>query len=193
MCGALARSRRCGTAEAAAGVGGSRWRVPPWPTWCVQVKRRPAAPSQLSRLTDRAANVLVSDSVDVRLADGRGRCAGRLEVKYEGSWQRVREEGWTDANSNAVCRQLACGGGGSGQGQFPQGAAAFLPRAVRCAPTAGRLAECTSGHWEPPPESHRAVMLACEGQCPLPVSGSVPQTCLPHAGTAFAPNRSRLL
>lgn len=107
-----------------------------------------------------------TDSIDVRLEDGRGRCAGRLEVKYEGTWQRVHEQDWTEANSNTVCSQLACGGArATSQKWFPQGSAAFFSKKVGCPPKAGHIAECGTSTWDAPPVGQSAVMLVCEGGC----------------------------
>lgn len=102
----------------------------------------------------------------MRLEDGRGRCAGRLEVKYEGTWQRVHEQDWTEANSNTVCSQLACGGArATSQKWFPQGSAAFFSKKVGCPPKAGHIAECGTSNWDAPPVGQSAVMLVCEGGC----------------------------
>lgn len=102
----------------------------------------------------------------MRLTDGRGRCAGRLEVRYEGTWQRVHEQGWTEANSNTVCNQLACGAArATDQTRFPQGSAAFLTKAVSCPPKASHIAECGTSQWEASPVGQGAVVLVCEGGC----------------------------
>lgn len=104
----------------------------------------------------------VPDSVGVRLRDGRDRCAGRLEIKYESAWQRVPEQGWTDANSNTVCRQLGCGGGRRAGQEFPQGSSAFLTKAVSCSPEAENIAECFRSSEDTRGKS--AVMLICDGK-----------------------------
>lgn len=112
-------------------------------------------------------------SIEVRLKDGRGRCAGRVEIKYEGTWQRVPEQGWTDTNSNAVCSQLTCGEGRTAsQKQFPQGSAGFLRKAVSCPPKAGHVAECITSDRNDLDADHSAVMLICDGERVLQ------QTCL---------------
>ncbi|XP_026126537.1 scavenger receptor cysteine-rich type 1 protein M160-like [Carassius auratus] len=52
--------------------------------------------------------VICSGSLDVRLSDGLGRCSGRVEVKWEGSWRPIGSENNT-MNSDVVCQHLNCG------------------------------------------------------------------------------------
>ncbi|KAF7670313.1 hypothetical protein LDENG_00271850 [Lucifuga dentata] len=42
----------------------------------------------------------------VRLAGGAGSYEGRLEVFYRGQWGTVCDDGWTNSNTQVVCRQL---------------------------------------------------------------------------------------
>ncbi|XP_027689742.2 neurotrypsin isoform X2 [Chelonia mydas] len=42
----------------------------------------------------------------IRLAGGKGSHEGRLEVHYSGQWGTVCDDGWTEMNTQVVCRQL---------------------------------------------------------------------------------------
>ncbi|XP_029910679.1 scavenger receptor cysteine-rich type 1 protein M160 [Myripristis murdjan] len=55
------------------------------------------------------AYVVCAESLQVKLVDGPGKCAGRLEIKHEGQWQQVDETGWEDHYYDTVCRHLGCG------------------------------------------------------------------------------------
>ncbi|XP_068615102.1 scavenger receptor cysteine-rich type 1 protein M160-like, partial [Brachionichthys hirsutus] len=92
------------------------------------------------------AYVVCAGSVDVRLADGPGRCAGRVEVQYTGQWRRADKKGWTDTNSDVVCKQLKCGNKRKSPypGDFSQGSGDFLAKAVNCSSNALHISECVN-------------------------------------------------
>ncbi|XP_038586007.1 scavenger receptor cysteine-rich type 1 protein M160-like [Micropterus salmoides] len=93
---------------------------------------------------DSMAYVVCAASIDVRLADGPGKCAGRVEIKHEGQWKRVRKNNWKETNSDAVCRQLKCGNKGKSNSseKFSKGSGDFLAHKVDCSGNAANINEC---------------------------------------------------
>lgn len=106
-------------------------------------------------------------STDVRLMDGPGRCAGRVEIQYGGKWMMATEEGWTDVNSNTVCKHLKCGTKRNLaiDDKFSQGSGDFLPKAVKCESNAVHISECISDISTSTNGKNKAVAVTCEGEC----------------------------
>lgn len=90
---------------------------------------------------DSVPYVVCSESLELRLEDGPGRCAGRLEVKVEGEWKRVSKDGWTDSYTKLACNQLKCGDNGKVKsGEFSEGTEDFLK--FTCGDNAKKLSNC---------------------------------------------------
>lgn len=103
-----------------------------------------------------------TDSIAVRLEDGPGKCAGRVEINYEGQWQRATHQGWTLSNSAAVCHSLRCGKHRSASTEiFSQGSVKFLDKDVKCDSDNSDISECIKGNTA---LSNKPVMITCEGK-----------------------------
>ncbi|XP_070825415.1 scavenger receptor cysteine-rich type 1 protein M130 [Chaetodon trifascialis] len=110
------------------------------------------------------AYVVCADSMNVRLMDGLGPCAGRVEIQYEGQWRRVAKQGWTDTNSDTVCSQLECGDKGmpANSDKFSQGSGDFLTKAVKCDPDASHISECVTDNSNSRPRETEVAAITCE-------------------------------
>lgn len=87
--------------------------------------------------------IMMSDSLDVRLRDGFGRCSGRVEVKLEGSWKSFSTKDWTNMNSDMVCKHLDCGEASDlTQKLFIEGKQVEKDWMVRCKSSSAKLHEC---------------------------------------------------
>ncbi|XP_056279477.1 scavenger receptor cysteine-rich type 1 protein M130 [Pseudoliparis swirei] len=121
------------------------------------------------------AYVVCTGSMKVRLMDGPGRCAGRVEIKHEGRSLRVYQQGWTDTNSDVVCGLLDCGERGNPikLDRFSQGSGEFLPEALQCKKDARHISECLTRSRNNAPE--KAMGITCEEHTVVFLKGN--QSC----------------
>ncbi|XP_032375668.1 scavenger receptor cysteine-rich type 1 protein M160 [Etheostoma spectabile] len=110
------------------------------------------------------AYIVCADSIKVNLLDGPGKCAGRVEIQHEGKFQRVNADGWTEANSDAVCKQLNCGSRRvlRTPEKFSHGSNDFLKKTVNCNPNAKHISECIGADSKNQAKDPVAVGITCE-------------------------------
>ncbi|XP_032278902.1 deleted in malignant brain tumors 1 protein-like [Phoca vitulina] len=85
----------------------------------------------------------------VRLVGGHGRCAGRVELFYQGVWGTVCDDLWDLPEANIICRQLGCGWAilAPGEAHFGEGSGKILLDNVHCRGDEQHLEECSHIGW----------------------------------------------
>ncbi|XP_061259910.1 scavenger receptor cysteine-rich domain-containing protein SCART1-like [Bos javanicus] len=108
-----------------------------------------SAAALVSAGASRDAGVVCSGSLQVRLAAGPGRCAGRVELLHAGEWGTVCDDGWDLRDAQVVCRQLGCGHalGAPGAAHFGAGAGRIWMDELACEGHEAALWRCPSRGW----------------------------------------------
>uniref|UniRef100_A0A8P0PAR9 SRCR domain-containing protein n=1 Tax=Canis lupus familiaris TaxID=9615 RepID=A0A8P0PAR9_CANLF len=95
------------------------------------------------------AGVICAGWAPVRLVGSHGRCAGRVELFYQGVWGTVCDDLWDLPEANIICRQLGCGWAISapGEAHFGEGSGNILLDNVHCRGDEQHLEECSHIGW----------------------------------------------
>lgn len=110
------------------------------------------------------------DAQELRLVNAWSRCAGRVEVFYEGVWGTVCDDNFDMTNAHVVCRQLGCGEAITvmGWSYYGPGVGIIVLDDVNCTGTELYLGDCQHAGWLTSNCGHNEdVSVICSGNLSL--------------------------
>ncbi|XP_078278557.1 scavenger receptor cysteine-rich domain-containing group B protein [Rhinoraja longicauda] len=121
---------------------------------CVEYKPHEAsgsgkqAPVMTTMTTTEALSV--PEESQIRLADGRHRCEGRVEIFLTSQWGTVCDDAWDIRAARVVCRQLGCGNplAAKVEAYFGQGTGIIHLDNLKCSGDESLLTQCSHIGWD---------------------------------------------
>ncbi|KAM9015766.1 antigen WC1.1-like [Ara ararauna] len=116
---------------------------------------------------ERDVGVTCTDAMELRLVDGGGPCAGKVEVKLRGRWGAVADDTWGLVDAEVVCQQLGCGSAAKAyieSSRFGQDDSPISLVLVNCRGHEKALWECEVRGWGPYSGIHDFdTAVVCQG------------------------------
>ncbi|KAB0351199.1 hypothetical protein FD754_016056 [Muntiacus muntjak] len=106
-------------------------------------------PFSSPRSTHHCPISVSSDSRQLRLVDGGGPCAGRVEILDHGSWGTICDNGWDLDDARVVCRHLGCGDAlnATGSAHFGAGSGPIWLDTLDCTGKESHVWRCPFKGW----------------------------------------------